>query len=153
MTSFIFSVFLACGDTTNDTAETPIEISNAGPEGSSHMENSCGPTDGGALTLTVGIIESDECLGAVDPDFSVVLQIWNSTIESGVTLPILSDQAFFYHAQTVQSAIDGEVDFNFEGDWQDGIEFSGFYWIELEDGLIIQGGFEGVHCGGEIFCG
>ena len=151
--TLLLSLFIACGNQTGDTAETPIEISNAGPNGSSHMENSCGPTDGYALALTVGITESEECLGEVDPNFSVVLLILGDSIESGTKIPLLSEQVQFNYEDTVEFGVDGEVDFNFEGEWQEGTEFTGFYWVELEDGLIIEGGFEGVFCGGEAFCG
>ena len=39
------------------------------------------------------------------------------------------------------------------GEWGADIEFTGYYWMEFDDGFIIEGGFSGTNCDAELVCG
>ena len=151
---FISTQFLACAEKETDSAETDLEISNVGPSGASHSENSCAPDDGLALELIVGVEETDQCTGILNEDFAVIISIWSQSITSDTPIDLsINEGVFLYNPAEPTWATEGEVTLSFEGDWQEGTTYTGYYWMELTSGLLIEGSFSGAHCGGNPGCG
>ncbi len=136
-----------------DSGETPLELSNNGPDGDATAINSCGPTDGPAIMTVVHTL-SEVCEEEhIDTDWSVVLNLYQAEIISEQTYTIgdMASASFFY--EDVYIAEEGSFSLQFEGEWQEGTEFTGYYWIDGTDFPLIEGHFSGKNCAGEATCG
>jgi hypothetical protein len=155
----ILMSLIACGDKSGETGvedSGDISISNVGPGGFSVVVNDCGPDDGTIHTIVINT-EAKECGSQAPVDWSVGITLNNGLVTSGAVYQIGNEFSsaamgiFSYEGQ--HSASEGEVWFEFEGDWSDGIEFTGYYWIDGEDMTLIEGSFEGVFCSADLQCG
>ncbi len=157
-------LMLACGDKGQDTAGIDtgdsgeqLVLSNDGPDGEAITENSCAPNDGWALDVIIGMDES-VCTEERPDDFWVRLTVFPDDFESGQEIPLgitaeTKGFGFFHHGGQIENAVDGSAKLIFDGDWGEGSVYTGSYWVELESGLIIEGSFDGLHCGGQPMCG
>ena len=144
-------IVFACTAASLDTADTGHRIFNAGPDGFSTAENSCGPDDGAALRFVIASL-SETCLDEnIDTEWSVVIQHHSDSIESGKTYSIGTDGLFFQD-EPLYSA-EGEFQIQFEGEFQVGSSYTGEYWMDGPDFHPIQGKFSGIYCEGEAICG
>ena len=155
MHTLLLTSILACGNKEQEEDSGLIHISNDGPTGDAYSTPSCGPADGPAIYFAIGLESGDECQSALDEDFGVTISLWeNSTIESDVPVSLTTGWAQFHYGEgEPRSAVDGEITVTFDGEWSAETEFTGYYWMELSDGLIIEGGFNGTNCDAELICG
>lgn len=153
MLTLVLTTLLACGNKENDSGN--IHISNDGPDGESYSQPSCGPADGPAIDFLIGLESADECQGTLNEDFAVTISLWDtSTMESDVPVSLTTGSGQFHHGDgEPRSAVNGEVTVTFEGEWGSDTEYTGYYWMEFEDGFIIEGGFSGLNCDAETICG
>ena len=154
MLSMLFFL-LACGDKADDTAI--LDVSNAGPDGLSIASDYCGPDDGAAISLTINT-DSLECGTAADANFNVQITIFTDQLVSGQVYPLATamsadGNANYYFDGGSANASEGEVHLDFSGEWQDGTEYTGYYWINGDDFPLMEGSFDGVYCITETFCG
>ena len=153
MFTLLFTTLLACGNKEEDSGL--IHISNDGPAGEAYATPVCGPADGPATKFVIGIESGEECQSTLNEDFGVTINLWeNSTMESDVPVSLTTGWAQFHDGQgEPRTALDGEVTVTFDGEWGADIEFTGYYWMEFDDGFIIEGGFSGTNCDAELVCG
>ena len=125
----------------------------------SHSENSCGPADGAATDITIGITKTDTCLGDTSPTPLVHIFLYSEPTKSGEELVmgggIVGADGLAYQSTEAGDVfvVEGTVILEWEGTWETGTEYTGSYSLELEEEQFIEGTFEGTHCGGEISCG
>ena len=153
MYTLLLTSILACGNKEEDSGL--IHISNDGPAGESFSEPTCGPADGEAIRFVVGIDSSEECPGTINTDFAVIITLSENTVmESDTPVSLTTDSGLLYTGENEYTiSVDGEITVTFDGDWGHETEYTGYYWMELESGLIIEGGFNGSYCEVETFCG
>jgi hypothetical protein len=153
----LLSLAFLCGcpspkDTGNDTGDTGnIEVSNQGPQGLASAENDCGPADGDMTTFHVNLSE-DTCGAEPDPNWNVKLSVLG-TVESGTVYDL--DSGLWvaqFNDEGEHIATAGQVVLEFEGEWEDGINFTGSYVLD-GDFHLIEGAFSGQFCEIEKFCG
>ena len=153
MYTLLLTTILACGNKAEDSGH--IHISNDGPDGEAYSTPTCGPADGEAIRFVIGLESQEECIGTIDDDFGVVIELWeNNSMESDTPVSLTTGSGLFYTGENEpMMAIDGEITVTFDDDWNPDTEYTGYYWMELEDGLIIEGGFNGSYCDIDIQCG
>ena len=132
-----------------DTAvpeDTGVSMVNQGPEGSSLAQGDCGPADDYFIRIDVNVDQIVCEAGLPDQNWSMGFNL-NPDFSAGEPIPIgeNSNTATFNY-EVVEPTVDGEVILDFDGTWQDQTDYSGYYWVELSSGLIIEGAFEGVFC-------
>ena len=140
-------------DDTATSEDTAISIVNRGPEGRSLAQNYCGPADEYFILLDVNVDQQVCGLGLADQNWSMTFNV-ASSISSGVPISIRENgNSASFSYEVAQLAVDGEITLEFEGVWQNETEYSGYYWVELSNGLIIEGFFDGIFCESDILCG
>ena len=118
--------------------------------------DACGEDDGLVYTIVINT-EAKECGAQAPADWSVMITLKNGSVASGEVYQVGSDFSaaataiFLYEEQSMAS--EGEVTIEFTGEWTDGVEFTGGYWIDGENMPLIEGSFEGVYCFAEVMCG
>tara|TARA_B100001093_G_scaffold482896_1_gene514938 strand:- start:4 stop:471 length:468 start_codon:yes stop_codon:yes gene_type:complete len=155
MYTLLLTTLLACGNKEKEEDSGHIHISNDGPDGDAFSTPSCGPADGEAIRFVIGLESQEECLGTVNDDFGVVIELWeNQSMESDAPVSLTSGSGLLYTGENeYTTAIDGEITVTFDGEWNSDTEYTGYYWMELEGGLIIEGGFNGSYCDIDTQCG
>lgn len=122
-----------------------------GPDGVAMAVNDCGPADGYMLRVFVNVSE-DSCDAEANAGWGVELRLLalpvsgqEYTLEDDLWMGRL-DQDGEHIATSAQMVLD------FEGDWQEGVAFSGRYVLE-GDFPSVEGSFEGHYCDIELMCG
>lgn len=152
MISLLLTTLFACGNKEEDSGL--IHISNAGPAGEAYSQPSCGPADGPAILFVIGLESGDECQSTMNEDFAVTINLWEDpTMESDVPVSLTTGWGQFHNGDEPISAVDGELTVTFDGEWGADTEYTGYYWMEFEDGFIIEGGFNGIYCDVQPVCG
>ena len=137
-------------------------MSTAGPDGDSVAVNSCGRADGTIYVFSIGLDEPvDVTADAACPtdhnqDWTVVITINDDPIVSGneytITADDLSHSGVFNNSGPTD-ATGGAITIEFDGEWGEGTEYTGSYWIDSPDMPLIEGAFQGVTCIAEQGCG
>ena len=115
MYALLLTTILACGNKEEDSGH--IHISNDGPDGDAYSTPSCGPADGEAIRFVIGLESQEECIGTVNDDFGVVIELWeNQVMESDTPVSLTTGSGLFYTGENQQIiAIDGEITVTFQG--------------------------------------
>ena len=153
MRFFPLTLLLACNGTTDDASSDTGELSvaNQGPNGTATAENGCGPVDEYMLRIDVNV-DGETCEAEADPEWNVQLQLL-SRPESGQTYTLNDDLwvGRFNHLEEEISS-QAELTLDFEGEWVDGIVFTGHYILQ-GDFPLIEGHFSGQYCTVPVECG
>ena len=154
MYTLLLTTILACGNKEEEDSGN-IHMSNDGPDGDAYSRPSCDPTDGEAIRFVIGLESHEECSGTMNTDFAVVIELWeNQIMASDTSVSLTTGSGLFYTGENqYTTAIDGEITVTFDGEWNSDTEYTGYYWMELESGLIIEGGFNGAYCDVDTQCG
>jgi hypothetical protein len=154
MLSLLF-LLLACGDKPEDTGG--LDISNAGPAGLSIANSACAADDGAAISISINT-ESKECDAQPTSGFNVQALINTGDMVSGQVYQlapgfVADGHANYYYDGGSSLVSEGEIHLDFSGEWEDGVEYTGYYWINGDDMPLMEGSFEGVYCVSETMCG